>query len=388
MDKTKSELWGGPVAGPLPSWTETFHGSATRYSDNIALICAHQDAGLYDIPSTPHWDRESSTTTNTPYLRWTYSNLKTGVDRLAAGLRARGFRPGTAIITLLPNCAEFVLTWWAAMQLGEVMAPLGPRRLANHEELSHMLQTIIGEAGTQPHMVIAWDTQYLEATAFKSLKTTARIVVGPLDQTTKETITPFAQLMAPVVDHHGLNITHHGKDSADIRDGIYRDCSIVFTSGSTSLPKGVRRSYPLQKIVATMRFKGPGFETLPGDLWCAVAPNNHTVGISGIISLTAFGAGVVYLSAAFSAESTAYFLERERCSHIISIPTMVKTIADVMRDRGQGPTQLKTVVIAASPPTEDTLHDAFKVLGAKAVFAMEAQRAFHVQARSPGPRRR
>jgi acyl-CoA synthetase (AMP-forming)/AMP-acid ligase II len=364
MHKTESELWGEPVADPLPTWTEIFHKTAREYPDNIALICAHQQATLYDLPSEPHVSQDHDNTESASYLRWTYRNLQSGIERMTAGLHAHGVRPGTPIITLLPNCAEFVLTWWAAMQLGAVMTPLDPRRLSNEEEISHMLRTIASEADEQPPVVVAWDHQYLEASGFRSLETTAKIVVRPLGQHIDARITPFAQLMAPAPEHKDQDAVYR-KDSADVR--FHRDCSIVFTSGSTSLPKGVRRSYPLQSISATAQFDGPGFETLPGDLWCAVGPNNHTVGTSTMINPVAFGAGVVYPGASFSAEATADILKRERCSHIILIPTMIKMIADVMRDRGQEHTHLKAVMIAASPPTVDTLHDAFHVLGTKGV---------------------
>jgi len=360
----KSEVWGQPIIGSLPSWTDRFQEAATKYPDNIALICAHQDPNLYNIPSAPYWNQHYSTSESATYLRWSYRDLQAGVDRLTAGLRAQGVRPGTAIITLLPNCAEFCLSWWAALQLGAIVAPLDPRRLSNHDEISHMLKTITGEASTQPPVVIAYDHEYLQATAFQSLEMSTTIVVQSFDGTTKWRITSFGELMT--ADYSGPDRTLR-KDSADIRDGNHRDCSIIFTSGSTSLPKGVRRSYPLQTIATTATFDGSGFETLPGDLWCAVAPNNHTVGIGSMISPVAFGAGVVYGGASFSAESTADILRRERCSHIVLIPTMVKMIADDMRDRGQGHTQLKALMIAASPPTAETLHDAFQVLGTRGV---------------------
>ena len=63
------------------------------------------------------------------------------------------------------------------MQLGAVMAPLDPRRLSNHEEVSHMLKTIIGEAASQPPLVVAYESQYFHSTAISSITTMARIVV-------------------------------------------------------------------------------------------------------------------------------------------------------------------------------------------------------------------
>ena len=43
---------------------------------------------------------------------------------LARGLAARGIREGSRVLLLLPNCAEFVFTWYACSLLGAAIVPL------------------------------------------------------------------------------------------------------------------------------------------------------------------------------------------------------------------------------------------------------------------------
>ncbi|MFJ9344674.1 AMP-binding protein [Streptomyces sp. NPDC101733] len=52
--------------------------------------------------------------------RLTYAGLNRRVDRMAAGFRLRGLRPGQRVVVQLPNVAEFVVTVFALMRVGVV----------------------------------------------------------------------------------------------------------------------------------------------------------------------------------------------------------------------------------------------------------------------------
>ncbi|MFJ3876022.1 AMP-binding protein [Streptomyces sp. NPDC090077] len=52
--------------------------------------------------------------------RITYANLNRRVDRMAAGLRLRGLRPGMRVVVQLPNVPEFVVAVFALMRAGAV----------------------------------------------------------------------------------------------------------------------------------------------------------------------------------------------------------------------------------------------------------------------------
>ncbi|WP_251061763.1 AMP-binding protein [Streptomyces sp. ISL-100] len=48
--------------------------------------------------------------------RITYAHLNRRVDRMAAGFRLRGLRPGQRVVVQLPNVPEFVITVFALMR--------------------------------------------------------------------------------------------------------------------------------------------------------------------------------------------------------------------------------------------------------------------------------
>ncbi|MFD7341075.1 AMP-binding protein [Streptomyces violascens] len=68
----------------------------------------------------------------------TYAQLNRRVDRMAAGLRLRGMRPGQRVVVQLPNVPEFVSTVFALMRVGAVpvFCPLSFRA----PEVSHLVR--------------------------------------------------------------------------------------------------------------------------------------------------------------------------------------------------------------------------------------------------------
>jgi acyl-coenzyme A synthetase/AMP-(fatty) acid ligase len=59
--------------------------------------------------------------------RWTYAELGADVDRLAAGLAARGVEPRDVVAFQLFNSAEFALVYLASQRLGAIAAPVNFR---------------------------------------------------------------------------------------------------------------------------------------------------------------------------------------------------------------------------------------------------------------------
>ncbi|WP_326598999.1 AMP-binding protein [Streptomyces sp. NBC_01803] len=69
--------------------------------------------------------------------RVSYGALRRAVDRFAAGLRDLGVSPGDRVALVLPNCPQFVVTFFAALRIGAVAVPVGPQ--LSERELRHQL---------------------------------------------------------------------------------------------------------------------------------------------------------------------------------------------------------------------------------------------------------
>lgn len=358
------------VPEQLPLTYDLFQESVAKWPDNIALVCAHQAANLYDITSVPTpvvqgidgiQDEE-----HRPYLRWTFQNLKSGVDRLQTGLRSLGVRPGMAVVTFMPNCAEYALTWWATRGMGLVMAPVNPRNLANKEEVVHMLATIMEGTGGQPPILIAFEQEYFESEPLKSVNSFVKVVVSTQGRQPQSEGVLFGDLMS----------TREEQDDAKCykQDQQPTDDEILFTSGSTSRPKGVKIEYPILSLGMYTFANTPGCETQPGDLWLALTPNNHGMGRGTLTSSMCFGAGTVYPSFYFSAQEAADMLVRERCTHAALVPTLVRLLADAvgprLRRAARGASLLRTVFLSGAPPTRADIQECIDILGIQSIASL------------------
>ena len=73
-------------------------------------------------------------------LRYTYAEFDREVDLVARGLLACGLRPGERIGIWAPNCAEWVLTLFAAARVGLVLVNINPAYRAT--ELEFVLRLV------------------------------------------------------------------------------------------------------------------------------------------------------------------------------------------------------------------------------------------------------
>lgn len=89
---------------------------------------------LYDLPLEaraigPFLRLRATRDGQRPYLTcggvtYTFAEAEQRCRDLACGLRQRGIREGSRVLMLLPNCAEFVWTWYACSLLGAAIVPL------------------------------------------------------------------------------------------------------------------------------------------------------------------------------------------------------------------------------------------------------------------------
>ncbi len=102
--------------------------------------------------------------------RWTYQELWDDIGHVAAALHARGFVPGDRLALLLPNCPEYVFSYFAALRLGlevvqisplyvrdDLSKPLSdsrPKGIVTLDILSHGLESV-PESAEIPHRFIA-----------------------------------------------------------------------------------------------------------------------------------------------------------------------------------------------------------------------------------------
>ena len=176
------------------------------------------------------WDelaRAASEVPDAPILRMASGDLSFGAmerqaSSLAAGLRCLGVAAGANVSLLLPNCAEFVVTWFALARLGAATAPV------NTAMRGSLLRDALALVGSK--VLVVHETLWPQFEAVRAelpgLKTL--IVVGQPPAGTQA----WSALLAGGPD---------GASPADVHFSSL--CLLLYTSGSTGRSKAVRISH-------------------------------------------------------------------------------------------------------------------------------------------------
>lgn len=147
-------------------------------------------------------------------------------DRLAAGLAAAGVEQGERVALISPNRIEYILTFFACAKLGAVLVPLNT--FLRGEFLRHQL------ADSQAGTLIA-DTPGLRAAAemLPGLTHLRRVVALDEDE--------VAGLGPDVIPFGKLEVAAGEPPRPELRPSDL--AAILYTSGTTGLPKGCMMSH-------------------------------------------------------------------------------------------------------------------------------------------------
>ncbi|MES2563079.1 MAG: AMP-binding protein, partial [Pseudomonadota bacterium] len=166
-----------------------------------------------------------------PYLTiggrtYTFAQTDERCRNLARGLSKRGIKDASRVLVLLPNCAEFIFTWYACSLLGAAIVPLNPQ--LKGPMLEALFEDAAAEAAIVHHTLLqAIDSMRAEI----SNRLPWWAVVGGVDG--------VERVLQPerCVDFDAL-YTNGGADVEVTPD--YRRIQVIsYTSGTTGPAKGV-----------------------------------------------------------------------------------------------------------------------------------------------------
>lgn len=295
-----------------PALLETTIGANLAAS---ALAFPDRDA-LVDVPSG---------------RRWSYAELLADVRRLATGLLQAGISTGDRVGIWAPNCAEWVLTQYAAAEIGAILVNVNPAYR------SHELAYALKQSGAA--MVIS-------AARFKTSDYVGLLrEVAPDCPDLREVVfigSPrWQELAGTPIDTEALArvaATLHAQDPINIQ----------YTSGTTGYPKGATLSH--RNILNNGYLVGELLGYTAADRVCLPVPLYHCFGlVMGNLAATSHGAAIVLPGPGFDPAATLRTVQQEACTSLYGVPTMF--IAELgLPDFGDYElSSLRTGIMAGSP---------------------------------------
>jgi acyl-CoA synthetase (AMP-forming)/AMP-acid ligase II len=261
--------------------------------------------------------------------RFTYAEFNRWANRIANGLLGLGYARGDALGLASRNSAEFLAVYYACAKTGVVAVPvnLGWRP----DEVSYVL-------GHSAARGLAVEKQLVDAMAEADLSGLADIIV-------------LAELAA----------IEKGDDEPECyvedRDAL----SYLYTSGTTSFPKGVVGTHLgiyLESMSAALDSGWNG-----GDRFIAMMPMFHTAQVNAFCTPAIMVGATIHVMRGFDPAVFLDMIERERITQVFGLPMMFRLALDHPSFAGRDMTSLKRAVYAMAPMPDELIRRCLRMFG-------------------------
>jgi long-chain acyl-CoA synthetase len=268
----------------------------------------------------------------------TFAEIQERVNRLANALQAMGVGKGDKISVMALNSMEYVEVYYAGAKLGAVFVPLNYR--AKREELAYM-------CNNSETSVLFVGCRYLDL---------ADAIRGDL-QTVKHfvCVDGTADGMASYED---MLAQHEPEEIfTDVEDND--PTIVIYTSGTTALPKGVVLTYLGMSVYVTNTVEpaDPAAENV--DVLLVSVPFYHVAGATTMLSSVWGGRKMVILPQ-FDPGAWLEAVQAHGVTHSFVVPTMLKRIMEHPNFDKTDLSSLKLVAYGAAPMPYEVVTRAVK----------------------------
>ncbi|MGW4889601.1 (2,3-dihydroxybenzoyl)adenylate synthase [Streptomyces murinus] len=237
--------------------------------------------------------------------RLDFAELDRGADRVAAGLRAHGLKPGNRLLVHLPNGLPFVLTLFGCFRAGVVPVLALPAH--RESELVHLARLSGAAAcvleGGGPEQDRLARTVRASAHTVRHVFTTGTAGPGPF--------TPFDTLVAPE------------PDPGTPDDARPQDVAVLLLSGGTTgLPKLIPRTHDDYACNLRASAAVAGLDASTVTLLALPAAHNFALACPGLLG-TLHAGGTTVLAPAPDPETAFDLIARERVTTVALVPPLV-----------------------------------------------------------------
>ena len=306
----------------------------------------------------------------------TYKELSDRVDDLAQRLRSLSVGPGDRVALILPNCLEMVYSFFAPSALGAAIVPLNP--VYRQREFEHILRD------SEASVIIAEPRH--QGNDVQSILRSLRPCLPDLEHVVLRGEAPSGFTSLDDLPRNGSALPSESVSPADL-------CALVYTSGTTGVPKAVMHSHASMLSAASqaedrinapimrklwgffnlvlqydMRYVRYGFKATSYTVPTAM----HTlIGYSGLIYALLLGHRFV-IADGFHPAKVLELIERERITALSLTPTMVSALLNSSQLEHYDLSSLLYVAMGAAPCPPDLVRRARKAFGCPIMIAFGA----------------
>ena len=293
-------------------------------------------------------------------------------DRIAGASRAylaQGVRAGDRVALWAPNRVDFISAMLGAQSIGAAVVPLNTR-FTGHEAAmilkrsgASVLVVADGFLGRQPLKALQAAAADLDPEApaspipgLPAIRLTVRLDGAP--ELPGEL--GWASFLAAGA---GADDARHSAALAAVRPDDVVD--ILYTSGTTGLPKGVMSAH--RQTLGVARAWAAGAELSPEDRYAVVNPFFHGFGYKAGMIASLLAGAVIYPVEVFDASELLELIQSERISVLPGVPTIFTSLLNHPELTSYDTSSLRFAIAGAATAPETLFQDMVQILGFRTV---------------------
>ncbi len=264
-------------------------------------------------------------------VRLTYRAWYAKISALVAAFDDIGLKAGDHLITVLQNRWEAATVHWACQLAGIIITPLNWR--AKEDEID------FGIENAEARAVVYQDVSAPSVAVSKQAKQLPRIAVA-------------APAGSSGLDFGRLIET----SAADAVPRVTADAwsLMLYTSGTTSRPKGVPRRHRAERAAAVAHVAQNLYRR--GERTLGVMPLYHTMGVRSLLAMSLVG-GIFICLPQFDAEQALQLIAAERITDLYLVPTLYHDLVHHPRFAGSDISSVRKLGFAGATMTDALLKE-------------------------------
>jgi 2-furoate---CoA ligase len=270
-------------------------------------------------------------------VRLTYAQWYARISSLVASFDRIGLKPGDHLVTVLQNCEAAATLHWACQLAGIVITPVNWR--AKADELDFCIEN------SEACAVVYQDVSAQAVEKSRRAPALPRIYAGPGDAAGAlgfdRLVAEPATGVTPRVSAEAWSI-------------------MLYTSGTTSKPKGVPRRHRAERAAGIAHVAQNLYRH--GERTLGVMPLYHTMGVRSLIAMSLIGGAFVCLPRYDTGRALA-LIESESITNLYLVPTLYHDLVHAPEFASSDVSSVRKLGFAGASMTDGllkTLNDAFR----------------------------
>ena len=235
--------------------------------------------------------------------RLTWRELNQSINRLANALLSLGIQKGDKVATLLPNSLELYETLWAVAKIGAVVVPLSALLL------EQAMKSLLQDSDTA---LLITNSDFVKN--INAIRAELRGIAEDRYLVTDRSQTPGYQ------DYHALKGAASDQNPRGIVISPDDPFNIMYSSGTTGLPKGIVHTHRIRAAYATSF--ATAYRMTPESITMHAAAIVFNGAFLDLMPTVFLGATYILLPH-FEPASYIEVIEREKVTHVVVVPSQI-----------------------------------------------------------------